>query len=162
MVEFARYYINFIRDFFANIGEFFKRIFEAFADLLFNDVAYYFRNFINSSSAFGLLDWVIAFIVLLINIAFVVFLVLKGVQLLRRYFKFNAKEIEKDELLEEITFLNQKTIELIDEKNKILALKVNQIGGAPVPADGSFAGGSTEQEEKAAYKGPSHFVKLIK
>jgi hypothetical protein len=46
MVEFARYYINFIREFFANIGEFFKKIFEAFADLLFNGVVEFFRTFI--------------------------------------------------------------------------------------------------------------------
>ena len=47
------------------------------------------------------------------------FLFLKAYQLIRRYFKFARTEIEKDELLEEISFLNQKTVELIDEKNKI-------------------------------------------
>ncbi len=160
MVEFARYYINFIRDFFANIGEFFRKLFEAFADLLFNDVGNYFRNFISASETFNLLDWVMAFLVLIINIAFVVFLALKLYQYLRKYIKFTVKEIEKDELLEEITFLNQKTIELIDEKNKILALKVGEFG---------VGGSKAEQERyqqdsessKDEYKGPSRFVKLI-
>jgi hypothetical protein len=160
MVEFARYYINFIRDLFVNIGKFFKRLFEAFADLLFNDVAKYFRNFIAASSEFGLLDWVIAFIVLLINIAFVAFLCLKGYQVGRRFVKFTKKEIEKDELLEEITFLNQKTIELIEEKNKILALKVGEIGGGLGTPTGKDEGPS-EEEKKDTYKGPSRFVKLI-
>ncbi len=156
MVEFARYYINFIREFFANIGEFFKNLFGAFADLLFNGVINYFRNFINASSEFTLLDWVMAFIVILINVAFFTFIALKLYQLIRRYVKFSKAEIEKDELLEEITFLNQKTIELIDEKNKILALKV---GGTSVGSE-SFEHGQ-DDEIKEDYLGPSRFVKLI-
>jgi len=157
MVEFARYYINFIREFFANIGGFFKRLFEAFADLFFNEIIDYFKSFITSSSNFSLLDWVMAFIVLLINVAFFIFLALKLYQWVRRYLKFNKSEVEKDELLEEITFLNQKTIELIDEKNKILALKVSGMGGGASPQDGE----EFDEEKKEEYLGPSRFVKLI-
>ncbi|HAX03466.1 MAG: hypothetical protein A2Y45_00100 [Tenericutes bacterium GWC2_34_14] len=160
MVEFARYYINFIRDFFANIGEFFKRILEAFAVLFFNGVVEFFNNFIQASGNFTLLDWVMAFLVLMVNLAFLVFLFLKAYQLIRRYFKFARTEIEKDELLEEISFLNQKTVELIDEKNKILAMKVSQIGGGL----GDFEkdkddNQSPEPEEEVI--GPSRFTKLI-
>ncbi|PKK96905.1 MAG: hypothetical protein CVV58_03985 [Tenericutes bacterium HGW-Tenericutes-3] len=155
MVEFARYYINFIREFFANIGEFFKRLFEAFADLFFNGVVNYFRNFITASAEFTLLDWVMAFIVILINSAFVVFLVLKLYQLVRRYIKFNKTEIEKDDLLEEITFLNQKTIDLMDEKNKILSLKM----GAGTAVDHHDL--TKEDKKKDEHTGPSRFVKLI-
>lgn len=158
MVEFARYYINFIRELFANIGEFFKRLFEAFADLFFNGVIDYLRNFISASSSFSLLDWVMAFIVLLIDVAFFTFLTLKVYQMIRRYIKFNKSEIDKDELLEEITFLNQKTIELIDEKNKILALKVSGMGGGGVVSEETD---QSEEESKDANLGPSRFVKLI-
>ena len=160
MVEFARYYINFIRDFFANIGEFFKRIFEAFAVLFFNGVVVFFNNFIEASKNFSLLDWVMAFLVLIVNLAFLVFLVLKVYQLIRRYFKFARTEIEKDELLEEISFLNQKTVELIDEKNKILAMKVSQIGGGL----GNFDRDEDENkvnEPEEEVTGPSRFTKLI-
>ncbi len=157
MVEFARYYINFIREFFANIGGFFKRIFEAFADLFFNEIIDYLKSFISSSSNFSLLDWVMAFIVVIINVAFFIFLGLKLYQWVRRYLKFNKSEVEKDELLEEITFLNQKTIELIDEKNKILALKVSGMGGGVSPQEGE----EYDEEKKEEYLGPSRFVKLI-
>jgi hypothetical protein len=157
MVEFARYYIDFIRQLFANIGEFFKKLFEAFAGLLFNGVVQFFETFILRSEQFLLLDWVMAFLVLSVNIAFIVFLTLKLYQWIRRYVKFSVTEIEKDELLEEISFLNQKTVELIDEKNKILALKVSNLGVS-----------SDEQREKAKqqleedeYLGPSRFVKLL-
>lgn len=156
MVEFARYYINFIRDLFANIGEFFKSLFEAFADLFFNGVISYFNNFNNASSEFTLLDWVMAFIVILINIAFIIFIGLKLYQWIRRYVKFSKSEIEKDELLEEITFLNQKTIELMDEKNKILSLKM---GGTGMESELKQYTG--DEEEKEEYTGLSRFVKLI-
>ncbi|MBU1093103.1 MAG: hypothetical protein KKH01_01430 [Firmicutes bacterium] len=156
MVEFARYYINFIREFFANIGDFFKQIFGAFADLFFNEVGVYFNEFNEASSKFLLLDWVMAFIVILINVAFIIFIVLKLYQLIRRYVKFSKSEIEKDELLEEITFLNQKTIELIDEKNKILALTVGGTNLGSEPQDLR-----KDKDDKEDYAGPSRFVKLI-
>lgn len=158
MVEFARYYINFIRNLFANIGEFFKRIFEAFADLLFNEVIIYISNFIDSTPNFTLLDWVMAFLVIIVNLAFIVFLVLKMYQYIRRYLKFARTEIEKDELLEEISFLNQKTVELIEEKNKILALKVSNLGITP---EGGRPELGQDEKEDEEYSGPSRFVKLI-
>lgn len=159
MVEFARYYINFIREFFANIGGFFKNIFEAFTDLFISGVINHFNNFINSSLEFTLLDWVMAFLVFLINLTFIVFLVLKTYQLSRRYFKFLKSEMEKDELVEEISFLNQKTIELIDEKNKILALKMT--GGAPGANIGVSGSDITNKKGEKKTKIPSRFVKLI-
>jgi len=58
MVEFSRYYINFIKDFFANIGTFFKTLFEAFADFFFKDIVRYFENLVNYSNKFNFLDWI--------------------------------------------------------------------------------------------------------
>lgn len=159
MVEFARYYINLIRQFFANIGEFFRRLFEAFTDFFFKGLVDFFNNFIMASASFNLLDWVIAFLVLLVNLAFIVFLVLRVYQFLRRYIKFMKKEIEKDDLLEEIALLNQKTVELVDEKNKILAMKVSNLGLSPDKAKAMFEEGADDDKKKST--GPSRFVKLI-
>jgi hypothetical protein len=159
MVEFARYYIDFIRELFANIGEFFRNLFGIFADLFFHNVVEYFEKFILSSSQYTLLDWVMAFVVLIINLAFIIFLILKLYQWASRYFRFIKREIEKDELLEEISFLNEKTVELIDEKNKILALKVSNLGLSPEEQRKADKELMDEQEEGP--KGPSRFTKLI-
>ena len=97
-----------------------------------------------------------AFLVLLVNLTFIVFVSLKLYQLIRRYLKFAKTEIEKDELLEEISFLNQKTVELIDEKNKILALKVSNLGISP--EDEKRLNADAEEDVQT---GPSRFVKLI-
>ena len=131
MVEFSRYYIDFILELLQNTGNFFKKIFEAFADFFFNDVKAYVDDLVDSSKNFGMLDWVVAAIVLIINLAFITFLVMKIYQWLRRYIRFTKREVEKDELLEEISILNMKTAELIEEKNKILAMKISQLGLQP-------------------------------
>lgn len=131
MVEFGRYYINFIRDVFQHIGSFFKGIFEVFLSLFVEGLGELIEKFILASLQFGMLDWVMFIIVSLVNIVFVVVIVIKLVGWLKKYIKFVRAEIEKEDLVAEIAFLNQKTMELIDEKNKILALKVSHLGIHP-------------------------------
>ncbi|MDY0210034.1 MAG: hypothetical protein RBQ91_01325 [Acholeplasma sp.] len=156
MIEFARYYVDFIREFFTNIGEFFKRIFEAFADLLFNDIAEYIRKLILASNKFGFLDWLIAIIILGINMIFLVFLTLKVYQLLRAYVRFVKTEMDKDELLEEVALLTQKTVELADEKNKILMLK---LGGASASSQLPSKEKDLSKKESQVV-GPTRFPRL--
>lgn len=155
MVEFARYYVDFIREFFANIGRFFKRIFDAFADFFFNDIAAYFGNLITASAKFNFLDWLIAIIIIGINMVFIVFFTLKIYQLLRSYIRFVRTEMDKDELLEEVALLTQKTVELTDEKNKILMLK---LGGAS--ASSTLPSKEKEGPKPTTPVGPSRFPKL--
>jgi len=156
MVEFSRYYIEFLRTFFSNIWLFLTRLWEAFSNLLFHDIVGYFEYLINSSNRFNLLDWIAEVIVLIINLAFFTFLILRGIQLARKYIRFTRREIEKDSLLEEISMLNAKTAELVDEKNKILALKVGGGAGTYSPEKEEF--GIKDEKEKAAL--PSRFTKL--
>ncbi len=158
MVEFARYYIDLLRNFFINVGEFFASIFEAFADFFVRSAGEYFNSFVIATSQFGLLDWVMAFVVIVINLVFLVFLILKLYQWLSKYARFVGREIEKDELLEEIAFLNQKTVELVDERNKILALKVSNLGLSP---DEELRAEEKILEDEIKDKEPSRFVKLI-
>lgn len=162
MVEFSRFYIKLISDFLNDIGDFFKSIFKAITDFFYYDVKGYVDSFIKSIPHFKLLDWIIAIIVLLINLVFIIFLLIRIFQLLRRYIRFTKKEMEKDELLEEIALLNQKTMELIDEKNKILAMKVSNLGLNPPqyeeePDEDEEEEGEGEKEEVI----DSRFTKLI-
>jgi len=131
MVEFGRYYIGFLREVFSIIGAFFKGLFDLFKTLFSSDISQLFEEFIISSTRFGLLDWVMAVIVLIVNLIFFGVIIVKFSQLLRKYIKFSKQEIEKDELVKEIAILNDKVIELLDEKNKILALKVSNLGINP-------------------------------
>ena len=161
MVEFFRYYIDFVISLFNNIVNFFKKIFGAFGDLLFKDIGGYIDNLVEASDKFKLLDWAIYIVVTLINIAFFLFVAIRLVQLLRRYMKFTKREVEKDELLEEISLLNLKTSELIDEKNKILAMKVSSIGGGSLGGDRDYDDPFYDDEDAPKIDIESRFVKLI-
>ena len=157
MVEFSRYYIEFLRTFFSNIWLFLTRLWEAFSNLLVHDIIGYFEYLINSSNKFNLLDWITEVVVLIINLAFITFVVLRAIQLFRKYIRFTRREIEKDSLLEEISMLNVKTAELIDEKNKILAIKVGTASGY-AEKEGEFGLKDSDKKKTVA---PSRFAKLI-
>ncbi|MCF7932631.1 MAG: hypothetical protein K9K93_05640 [Acholeplasmataceae bacterium] len=157
MVEFARYYISFLRNVFQNIGDFFVAGFDIIVKIFYYDLVEYFQNLINASNKFNAVDWLMAFLVTMINIAFVVFLTLTLYQLLKRYIKFVKREVEKDDLLEEVALLNQKTAELVDEKNKILSLKMADLGLIPDSTKRELFG-TKDEDEKIEN---TRFVKLL-
>jgi hypothetical protein len=154
VVEFGRYYINFIRDIFSHIGEFFQGLFQTFAGFFFSGLKELFEKFMLASLQFTLLDWVMFVIVSIVNIIFIAVIVIKLIHFLKKYIKFVKSELEKESLVSEIAFLNQKTIELIDEKNKILALKVSNLGINPDQPD------EEEKPEGQEDLSTGRFVKL--
>jgi len=135
MVEFGRYYISFLRELLEIIGNFFRGIFESIAVFFTGGIVKLVQNFIMASINFGILDWIMFVIVLIINIVFIAVIVVLISRVLKKYIRFSKQEIEKDELVAEIDFLNRKTMELLDEKNKILALKVSNLGINPDSED---------------------------
>jgi len=163
MINFSKYFIGFLRTFFHNVGEFLETLWEAFSNALFKDIVGYFEDLINESNGFGVLGWICEIIVMLIMIAFVTFLVLRVYQLVRRYIRFTRREVEKDALLEEISQLNIRAAELVDEKNKILALKVSSLGlGGVANNDYSLDKEEENKETEDAKKNvKSRFVKLV-
>ena len=165
MVNFARYYIEYLRTFFSNVWKFIKGIFDIIADVLVRNNILYFQQLGNSWGDFNFLDWLFEFIVIVINVGFFGFLVVRIVQLVRRYIRFTRREIEKDLLLEEIAGLNANIAQLVDEKNKILALQVSHLGLAgsttytgSVGAPGA-SGAAGEAKAKAKVTN-SRFAKL--
>lgn len=155
MIEFVRYYVDFLRNIIANIIEFFKTFFGAFWKLFVLDIRGYFNNLSQFSHNFNFLDWIAAVVITTLNIAFVAFLFIKLFQLTRKYIKFNRTELSKDKLNEEIAILSQKLVEANDEKNKILALKMESIGLAPELTK------KFKDKKESKEKVPSRFTKLI-
>lgn len=164
MVEFARYYIEFLRNFFANLFDFIKNFFGSIFKFFITDIADYFNQLVGHWAEFNFLDWLFLLVVIIVNTGLVLFLSLRLYQLLRRYIRFVRREIEKDALVEEITALNLKTAELLDEKNKILALKVGATVGAgaggAAPLEAEMTDDKSGDGKKKAV-GPSRFTKLI-
>ncbi|MGI6787200.1 MAG: hypothetical protein ACOX5X_01415 [Acholeplasmataceae bacterium] len=128
MIDFVRYYIDFLRNLWNNIVDFFRAIFAIIANIFYHDPAEYIANLIKFSKEFNFLDWIAAIVIIALNIAFVVFLIIRLALLLRKYIKFNRSEITKEKLMSEIGVLSQRIVELTDEKNQILALKMETVG----------------------------------
>ncbi len=157
MVEFSRYYINFVSDLFYNIWIFFKTIGEAIYHFFVVNVGEYIDELVQSTKNFKTFDWVVFVIVTAVNIALLFFIIMWLFQLFRKYVNFRRREIEKEELLEEIEILNEKTMELIDERNQIMAMKVSQLGLKPELIELEDG----EVEEQDDFPTDSRFVKLV-
>lgn len=172
MAEFSNYYMNFLQSLFANIKKFFENFFGLFVDIFYNDQKQYFK--LIGDAAFNnpnwnILDWVAFIIVTILNIGLVVVIIILLHYLNRRYIKFRRKEVEKDDLLDEVSILNQKVIDLIEEKNKILAMRVSQIGGGFTAADrnnlqpvgGGYVSNKNKKKKEKEEVLDSRFTKLI-
>lgn len=144
MVEFAKYYIAFLVNLGQNIARFFVDIFNAFANIFTRDIPKYFNDFVQAAQKFDVWSWIAFVITFLLSLAFLFFLGFRLVQLLRRYIFFRAKEVEKDQLLEEIAKQKDKVAKLIIEKNQIYALKMS---GGKV-AQENLSAGAEQADEK--------------
>ena len=144
MTVYSEYYIKFLGEFFANIWAFIKSIALAFAKFFGTDISKYFSDLIKVLPNLDVWGWLLMILVTLINLTFIVFLIYKIAQLFRRFIFTRTKEGEKDELIEEIARLKEQAEELVRDKNRIFALKVN--------AD--FSGGNEFTEEHAPKNAP--------
>ncbi len=125
MTVYSEYYIKFLGEFFANLWTFIKSIALSIAKFFGTDIGKYFSDLFKIFPELDLWGWLLLILVTLINLTFVVFLIYKIAQLLRRYVFTRSKEVEKDELIEEIARLKEQAEELVRDKNRIFALKVN-------------------------------------
>ena len=160
MVNFSRYFVQYLRDLLSNFGDLLSRIWDIITHIFYYDIKEYFDLLISSWNSFNFVDWLFELLAIIVNVCFFGFLILRSLQFLRRYVRFTKREIEKDQLLEEIAILNMKTAELIDEKNKIMAMKVSSMGFGGLGVDNE-PGGSLEKDKKKKATGPSRFSKLI-
>lgn len=159
MGGFAQYYVEFLGKLWNNICEWFLGHITIISNVFYNDWAEaggYFYILSKHISSWNALDYIAFILVLIINVGFIILLIVLLFQLLKRYIRFVKREIDKDTLVEEVSLLNQKVVELIDEKNKILAMRVSQIGaGSPGMVDYEGSSGKKKSENE------SRFSKLI-
>ncbi|MBR4868621.1 MAG: hypothetical protein IKU10_05640, partial [Clostridia bacterium] len=129
MDVFVRFLSDFLATFFGNLW---KGISGMFIGLfgMFN-VKRYIEVFKAYASDFGALQWILAILVVLLlvaalaAIAFVIYL------LIRKYVRIRTTFVSQEELLNEVGNLNREIVKLTTEKERILAMKVSQIGLKP-------------------------------
>ena len=162
MAEFAKYYVEFLWLVLQNIWTYLKDVGIFFYRLFAGDAIGYFQLLSVSVGEFDAIAWILLIIVSAMHIVLAFFIIYRIFQLIRRYFLFRSKEIEKDKLLEEIARLHEESERLIKEKDQLFSLKVGitpsgsqQIVGQEKDEEGEKNTGILSKDEK------SRFTKLI-
>lgn len=165
MAEFSKYFISFLKKFFENFLDWFKTLFSLFSKIFYSYPKQYINGIITScvnNENFKVLDWIVLVLVSIVLVIFFGLVIVVIFQFLRKYIRFRKREIEKDELVDEIAVLNNRVFDLVEEKNKILALRINQIGGTEAYARQADMerGTSSLKGKRPALQSDSRFVKL--
>lgn len=165
MAEFSKYFISFLKKFFENFLDWFKTLFSLFSKIFYSYPKQYINDIITScvnNENFKVLDWIVLVLVSIVLVIFFGLVIVVIFQFLCKYIRFRKREIEKDELVDEIAVLNNRVFDLVEEKNKILALRINQIGGTEAYARQADMerGTSSLKGKRPALQSDSRFVKL--
>ncbi len=117
------------------LKQFFGSIFKGIVDILqaFNFKAYYdiIQNFTGQGELGKGVAWVIAIVAMLLLAAvlgLIIFFIVKGIM---KFTKFKKKAKDTNDLVNEVNALNKEVMRLNLEKDKILSMKVSQIGLNP-------------------------------
>ena len=141
---------NFLRYFYQDIG----RVFRAFTDVL--SAAFNFLNYLlnfpmrmeiirSYEDEFTTQDWIM---LLVVNIALVILIVLICALLLklfRKIFRFRVSAKEYDNMAKQVRTLQRDLLRANYEKDKLLNMRLAELGGDPAKAHELLAG---EEEEK--------------
>ena len=129
METFTKFLYDFLGQFLAviilMIQGFFKGIKQTF------NIPAYVELFNKYKTSLNKPEWVLVVIALII-VAIIIFLIVAvAVLLARKKVKFNKRGLNQDALLDEVATLNNKVVDLMKEKDELMAMKVSQLGLAP-------------------------------
>ena len=148
MHTFIRFLFEFMSVFFKGIAAIFGGIFKGFLQM-FNIREYlYIISFYKKDFKVG--EWVLVIIAIIVMIIILALIVLLIVLIIRKYIKFRKTLVEQESLLQEVGELNKEVASLVQEKEKILAMKVSQLGLKPGEEDTIDAEAETSPEGENA------------
>lgn len=129
---------NFFRYFFQDMGNVFKALVEAIS-ALFNflrflvDYPMRIRIIEQYAPDFGTGDWIALLIANVLLLAFIIMLVIALVKLSKKIFRFRVSPKKYDELVKQVRNLQRDLLRANYEKDKLLAMKVDQLNGGSLP-----------------------------
>ncbi len=100
---------------------------------IFNFPAY-IEVFQKHYASFSVLDWIFAILTIIVVVGLLLGLIWLIFLLIRKYVRFRETLVTKEDMLEEIGNLNRQVIKLTTDKERILAMKVSQLGLKPEEA----------------------------
>lgn len=129
METFTRFLYDFLSQFFSGIITMFIGIKDGVVKLF--DISAYNQILQNYKNDFMTSEWIMVGFAIFIIIAIILMFVLLVFFIIRKYGRFTKKVVEQEELLDELSVLNEKVKDLMKEKEEILAMKVSQLGLKP-------------------------------
>ena len=129
MDTFIRFLYEFLSVFFKGLGMIFQGFIRGIAQMFnLSDYMYLIQVYKNDFHA-G--EWVLVVIAIVVLIILLGLIVLLFWFIIRKYIRFRKTLVEQESMLEEVGELNKKVAQLVQEKEKILAMKVSQLGLKP-------------------------------
>jgi len=122
MEQFAQWFINLFKNMMENIWLFIKTICLAIYKFIVIDLVTYATDFVAYSKSFTGLDWFVAIIALILLGVLIAMIIVLLFQVIRRYFKFSKKELDKETLMYQVNQLNLDISQLVEEKNAVVAM----------------------------------------
>ena len=129
MDTFIRFLYEFMSVFFEGIGIIFTGIVKGIKEVF--NIGEYNEIIQTYKEDFTTKEWILVIIAILVMIIVLALIVAVIVLLIKKYIRFRKTVVEQESMLEEIGELNQEVQTLMSEKEKILAMKVSQLGLKP-------------------------------
>ncbi|MBQ7646020.1 MAG: hypothetical protein IJS94_02010 [Clostridia bacterium] len=144
--------VPFIKDFIGvlidGVWGIIKGIFGGIAQMF--NIPAYIGVFKEHKEGFNAGAWILAILVAIVIFALLIGLVFLIFLLIRKYIRFRESLVSKEEVLNEMGRLNREIIKLTKEKDRILAMKVSQLGLRPEDEEELREEGIIEKEEETA------------
>lgn len=143
---------NFFRYFFQDIGNVFRAFLGVF-EALWNFLNYLFnfpmrmRIIEEYNEDFSTTEWVLMLIVNLLLLALVVVLIVMLVKLCKKLFRFRISPKKYDELVKQVRNLQRDLLRANYEKDRLLAMRVEQLSGEHVTPEDTDGEEEEKQEE---------------
>ena len=144
MDTYIRFLFEFMSVFFKGIGQIFGGFFKGIIQM-FNISEYlYVIDFYKKDFNGG--EWVLVIISIIVMIIILGLIIAVIAFFVKKYIKFRKTLVEQESMLEEIGELNKEVKNLVEEKEKILAMKVSQLGLKPGESSTVETGDNAEGE----------------
>jgi len=126
---FVRFLFDFMSQFFSGLIRIFTNLGLGIKEML--DLKAYANIIKGYSSEISGTGWILVALVIIVFVALIAFSIFLIYLIFKKYFRIRKSLVEQETLLEEVADLNKAVLKLTQEKDKILAMKVSQLGLKP-------------------------------
>ena len=158
MDTYVRFLFEFMSVFFKGVGTIFGGIIKGFIQIF--NISEYLSVIDFYKKDFTAGEWVLAIISIIVMIIILGLIIAVIVFLIKKYIKFRKTVVEQESMLQEIGELNKEVKNLVEEKEKILAMKVSQLGLKPGDSSTVDTGSSSSSSETGEEAGEEDDDKL--